>query len=220
VAEYIYGREASDYGDLGPELGQAIRRAASDGRLPAAPVPLQEGIRATVLGASQFSVQLSGNTVHVTDPAILPLRNLPVVYTRLRTHVPSADNLASEIGSGFRRLDLTEGDAPVALAIPWHGEPHYDRLRAIADGIVQGLPRSLACGFPIVVALESDVAASLGAILSEDLSVSAPLVCIDGLELVELDYVDLGDVLQPANVVPVVVKSLAFAQEVVRNGND
>ena len=70
------------------------------------------------------------------------------------------------------------------------------------------------------MALESDVAASLGAILTEDLGVVAPLVCIDGLELVELDYVDLGELLQPANVVPVVVKSLAFAQEVVRDGND
>ena len=38
----------------------------------------------------------------------------------------------------------------------------------------------------------------------------APLVAVDGLQLVELDYVDVGEVLQPANVVPVVVKSLAF----------
>ena len=33
---------------------------------------------------------------------------------------------------------------------------------------------------------------------------------IDGLDLVELDYVDIGEMIQPANVVPVVVKSLAF----------
>jgi ethanolamine utilization protein EutA len=42
---------------------------------------------------------------------------------------------------------------------------------------------------------------------------TAPLVSIDGLQLVELDYVDVGELIQPANVVPVVVKSLAFAQE-------
>ena len=39
---------------------------------------------------------------------------------------------------------------------------------------------------------------------------NGPLVAVDGLQLVELDYVDVGEVLQPANVVPVVVKSLAF----------
>jgi ethanolamine utilization protein EutA len=35
-------------------------------------------------------------------------------------------------------------------------------------------------------------------------------VSIDGLQLLELDYIDVGEVVQPANVVPVVVKSLTF----------
>jgi ethanolamine utilization protein EutA len=51
----------------------------------------------------------------------------------------------------------------------------------------------------------------LGGILDEDLHVTAPLIAIDGLQLVELDYVDVGELIQPAHVVPVVVKSLAFA---------
>ena len=41
-----------------------------------------------------------------------------------------------------------------ALALPWRGPPHYDRLRALADGIVQALPRSLAAGFPLIVTLD------------------------------------------------------------------
>jgi ethanolamine utilization protein EutA len=36
-------------------------------------------------------------------------------------------------------------------------------------------------------------------------------VVIDGLELAELDFLDLGELIMPANVVPVVVKSLLFA---------
>ena len=36
------------------------------------------------------------------------------------------------------------------------------------------------------------------------------LVVLDGLELRELDYVDVGEVLLPSRVVPMVVKSLAF----------
>ncbi|MBV9169669.1 MAG: ethanolamine ammonia-lyase reactivating factor EutA [Chloroflexi bacterium] len=206
VAEYIYGRESTTYGDLGPDLAAALRRAADAGRLPAPPVPLGEGIRATVLGASQFSVQLSGNTVHISDPGALPLRNLPVVYARLL----DAPSVAAAIRSGFTRLDLTEGDAPVVIALPWRGEPHYTQIRALAEGIVAALPRSIAAGLPLVIALDSDIGASLGGILSEELEVVAPLICIDGLELVELDYADIGEVIQPANVVPVVVKSLAF----------
>jgi ethanolamine utilization protein EutA len=210
VAEYIYGRESTRYGDLGPDLAAALQRAASEGRLPAQPVSLGEGIRATVLGASQFSVQLSGNTVHISDPAVLPLRNLPVVYARLGAANPDAAAVAQAIRNGFVRLDLIEGEHAAAVALPWKGEPHYDNLRALADGIAQALPRSLAAGFPLVIALDGDIGASLGGILNEELDVSAPMISIDGLQLVELDYVDVGEVILPANVVPVVVKSLAF----------
>jgi ethanolamine utilization protein EutA len=205
VAEYVYGREPQRFGDLGPDLARALKRAAARDRLPAEALPLGEGIRATVLGASQFSVQLSGNTVHISDASVLPLRNLPVVYART-----NGVDVASAIRQGFARLDLQEGEHPAAVAIPWRGEPHYDQLRALADGIAAAMPRSLAAGFPLVVALDGDIGASLGGILNEELNVTAPLVTIDGLELVELDYIDIGEVIQPANVVPVVVKSLAF----------
>ena len=38
-----------------------------------------EGIRATVIGASQYTVQVSGNTIFISKDGILPLRNLQVV---------------------------------------------------------------------------------------------------------------------------------------------
>jgi ethanolamine utilization protein EutA len=210
VAEYVYAREAARFGDLGPDLAEALLRG---GRLPAPVVPLGEGIRATVLGASQFSVQLSGNTVHISDASVLPMRNLPVVYARLNTPRPQASDVAQAIRNGFVRLDLIEGEHPAAVALPWRGEPHYANLRALADGIAQAMPQSLAAGFPLVIALDGDIGASLGGILSEELDVSSPMVSIDGLQLVELDYVDVGEVILPANVVPVVVKSLAFASQ-------
>jgi len=75
------------------------------------------------------------------------------------------------------------------------------------------MPRSLAAGFPLVIALDGDIGASLGGILHEELEVKTPMISIDGLQLVELDYVDVGEVIMPANVVPVVVKSLAFASQ-------
>jgi ethanolamine utilization protein EutA len=215
VAEYIYGRETTPYGDLGPDLAEALGRASATGRLPAPAVPLSEGIRATVLGASQFSVQLSGNTVHISDASVLPLRNLPVVYARLASPRPQPSDVAQAIRNAFVRLDLVEGEHPAAVALPWRGEPHYANLRALADGIAQAMPRSLAAGFPLVIALDADIGASLGGILSEELDVGSPLVSIDGLQLVELDYVDVGEVILPANVVPVVVKSLAFATQPV-----
>src|SRR6185436_7494312 len=62
VAEYVYGREERDFDDLGRRLGLALRRRIDAGRVPHALLPAGECIRATAIGASEYSVQLSGNT--------------------------------------------------------------------------------------------------------------------------------------------------------------
>lgn len=211
VAEYLYGRETAFFDDLGPDLAAAVRAADERGALPARSESLGEGIRATVIGASQFTVQLSGNTVHIPNPAVLPLRNLPVVHPRLPAGELAEGAVQAAIRTSFRRLDLVEGEQPVAVALTWRGEPRYATLRALAGGLAGALPRSLRAGFPLVIALQEDVGRSLGGILDEEFDVRADLVSIDGLQLRELDYVDVGELIEPAHVVPVVVKSLAFA---------
>jgi ethanolamine utilization protein EutA len=80
VGEYVYGREPRDFGDLGKLLGEALRQRIDAGALPWPLLPAGECIRATVLGASEYSVQLSGNTTYVSDPRVLlPRKNLQVV---------------------------------------------------------------------------------------------------------------------------------------------
>jgi ethanolamine utilization protein EutA len=47
-------------------------------------LPAGECIRATVLGASEYSVQLSGNTTFISEPAaLLPRKNLQVIPLNL-----------------------------------------------------------------------------------------------------------------------------------------
>src|SRR5580704_9105391 len=80
VAEYIYQREDRDFGDLGRRLGGAIRARIENGNLPWPVLPAGECIRATALGASEYSVQLSGNTSYISAPSeLLPRRNLQVL---------------------------------------------------------------------------------------------------------------------------------------------
>src|SRR5215471_8096588 len=80
VGEYVYGRESRDFGDMGRRLGQAIRRRVDAGALPWPLLPAGECIRATALGASEYSVQLSGNTSYISKPGeLLPRRNLQVL---------------------------------------------------------------------------------------------------------------------------------------------
>src|SRR5580704_16706336 len=80
VAEYVYEREDRDFGDLGRGLGHAIRARIAGGALPWPVLPAGECIRATALGASEYSVQLSGNTSYISAPSkLLPRRNLQVL---------------------------------------------------------------------------------------------------------------------------------------------
>ncbi|HTI87060.1 MAG TPA: ethanolamine ammonia-lyase reactivating factor EutA [Alphaproteobacteria bacterium] len=37
------------------------------------------------------------------------------------------------------------------------------------------------------------------------------MVSVDGVQLREFDYVDIGEMIRPTNVVPLVIKSLLFS---------
>ena len=77
VAEYVYGRESRDFGDMGRRLGRAVRRRLDAGALPWPLLPAGECIRATALGASEYTVQLSGNTSYISDPGAPPAAPQP-----------------------------------------------------------------------------------------------------------------------------------------------
>ncbi len=212
VSEFIYLRETGDFGDLGASLGREVRHALSDGRITLPVVDPGQGIRATAIGASQFTVQVSGSTISVTDETILPLHNLPVLFPDLELgEEVSADAVAAAIREAATRLDLEEGEVSVALGFRWSGDPLYPRLRALADGICAAIPRTIENRLPVVLMTDRDMGKTLGAILKEDLGIPGEVVSIDGVLLKEFDFVDIGEVIRPAGVVPVVIKSLLFA---------
>src|SRR2546423_248326 len=66
---------------------------------------------------------------------------------------------------------------------------------------------------PVIVASEGISAATLGAVLRDELHFQGDLVTLDGLELGDLDYIDVGTPVAPSGVVPVIVKSLVFPEE-------
>src|SRR5262249_7186732 len=79
VAEYLYKRETRRFGDLGSDLAEELRHMRALRRDLAPAWAPSQGIRATVIAAAQFSVQISGNTILIADPGKLPLQNLPVL---------------------------------------------------------------------------------------------------------------------------------------------
>ncbi|MPZ57357.1 MAG: recombinase [Rhizobiales bacterium] len=215
VGEYVYARETRDFGDMGRRLGGAMRRRIDSGALPWPLLPAGECIRATALGASEYSVQLSGNTCTITNPgALLPRRNLPVVQPPYEFQ-ESVD--AEAIGAAIRRhltaFDVVEGEAEVALAFRWRSAPSYERIAAFARGICLGVPNTLRQGKPLYVMLDGDVAQTLGAVLREEMGVASDILVIDGVTLQDFDYVDLGKIRLPSMTVPVTIKSLIFRED-------
>jgi ethanolamine utilization protein EutA len=219
VAEYVYDREQRGFGDLGLPLGRALRRRLDAGVLPFPLLPAGECIRATALGASEYSVQLSGNTGFITDPeALLPRRNLQVVKP---SYELSERVEAAEIATAVRRhlvsLDVAES-TDVALAMSWSGLPSYERVVALARGVRDGLAERTGLGRPVYIMLDGDVAMTLGRLLRDELGVTGELLVVDGLSLRDFDYIDIGRVRFPSNTVPVTIKSLVFSEDPRRAG--
>jgi ethanolamine utilization protein EutA len=210
VSEFVYGREKGSFGDLGPLLGQEIR-ARIEAWGPRLEKP-NEGIRATVIGASQYTTQVSGSTIYVWPMEILPLRNVPVIAPDMSIdgEVIDAGQIAGAIKAVLKRLDLADGEKPVAVFAPWRGSATFARLDAFCRGIVDGLADVLAHGHPIVLVGDGDVGGLTGIHMREELGLDFPVVSIDGLELKEFDYIDIGAILDTSGAVPVVIKSLIF----------
>ena len=156
------------YGDMGPELGMAIRNS----RLCQGEYVLgSETIRATVIGAGSHSAQLSGSTVFHQNVKF-PLNNLPVVH---------------------KVEDLKMLDGPGVLAVKGLTEPSYPALAEMAEHILRVFSGSL-----LVVAMEQDMAKALGQILALRLGSDAQVLCIDRVRLQEGSFLDVGAPVGPA----------------------
>src|SRR5581483_4946478 len=216
VAEYVYERETRDFGDMGMRLGRALRRRVQSGALPWPLLPAGECIRATALGASEYSVQLSGNTSFISSPGqLLPRRNLQVLQPAFACEEKiDSQKLAQAIRGHFTAFDIPiNSDKDVALAFRWQGAPSYERIAAFAEGISEAMAPRLARRQPLYVMLDGDVAQTLGAILREEKQVQSEILAIDGVVLWDFDYIDLGRIRMPSNTVPVTIKSLVFSED-------
>jgi ethanolamine utilization protein EutA len=215
VGEYVYARESRDFGDLGAKLGGALRERIAQGALPWPVLPAGECIRATALGASEYSVQLSGNTSYISAPGrLLPRRNLQVVQPAFAgAEAVDPDELAQAIRDHVTAFDLDGTDRDIALALRWTGLPAYQRLAAFAEGITRGLAERIAKKLPVYIMLDGDVAQTLGHILRDELNVVSELLVIDGVVLWDFDYIDLGRIRMPSYTVPVTIKSLVFNED-------
>ena len=188
-------RTPREFGDMGVELGQAIRKSLlCQGEY----ILGQETIRATVIGAGSHSAQLSGSTVFYRNIG-LPLKNLPVaVFTQ-------NEQQSGQLPELIRQRIREQDSAQVVLAFPGISKPDYAAVSALAETIVQAVHAD------VLICLETDMAKALGQAICLRLPPDRACLCIDQVQLSAESYLDVGKPIGPA--FPVVVKTLVLEKE-------
>jgi ethanolamine utilization protein EutA len=204
VSEYIYGREARGFGDLGPYLGREIKKQANVRGFKI--LGAGEGIRATVIGASQYTVQLSGETIFIPESMRLPVRNLRVFVAYLDWDAPVADHADAAVKKVLGERDPEVRDAPFVLAFSTPPFVGYGAVQDLAKGIDRALTVLPKDDQPSALVFVQNVGQVVGGMLSAKWN----MPCIDEVSLTELDFIDIGEVVEGEGFVPVVIKSLAF----------
>lgn len=171
------------FGDLGVDLARALLehpRLEPQWRR----YPVEAGGRATCLGLLRHSVRLSGTSLHLPRPEVLPLADLPIVGT----FTPADDDAAlarlldlarrSPNGAGVRLTRLP----PTAAAVRETGE----RLGRVLAGLAWPRDRAL------VLLLDVDCGKALGACVTRFGARELPLVAIDALDLPDAAFAAIG----------------------------
>src|SRR5437773_441376 len=210
VSEFIYNREKTTFGDLGPLIAQEVHRRMAD--LEVLVMEPAARIRATVIGASQYTVQVSGNTVFISPENAVPVRNVAVVAPEFPLNQDdfTKDAVRDALLNALRRLDLLHGRQPVAVAFHWDGSATFLRLQACCSGVAEGLKDIFAKGHPLILVNDGDIGGIVGLHFQEELQLQNPIISIDGIALSDFDYIDIGALIESSGAVPVVIKSLIF----------
>lgn len=213
VAEYLrlppaLGAVPADPRDLGADLSVAVRAEFEHRRISWRLAPA--AIRATVLGAAGFSVDVSGNTVYLSESVGLPLRDVPVAVARVEAGQP-VEQIATAIATALAAETVRDGVA-AGLFLDLHGEwLTYRQVHALAVGLATGWRAGLpGHDVGLIVVMQPDLARSLGRIADLECDLPGPIVSLDGIRLSELDFIDVGP--EQRGVHPVMIKSLIFDQ--------
>jgi ethanolamine utilization protein EutA len=210
VSEYLEPDAAARRDDLGYLLAAALRQRLTTAGLEAKVRPAAQRIRATVLGASQFSVQASGQTVYVSDHGMLPVRGLRAVEIDARGALTE-----DSVRASLARLDRPEWAPDLAAVIRLDVPTSHAVLFRVASVLARvagqsRAPDSADAGAPLFIVLRADVARALGRILEEEVRWPGPVVVVDGIEVSSLDHLDIGVPLGYTGALPVTVTSLQF----------
>ena len=194
------------YGDIGVLLGRAL---AASGYLQHNILSGEETVNATVVGAGNYSMEVSGSTISYRGWSF-PMKNIPVFSVRLEVE-DDIDNLWNNIRESMQRFyDSEIGGSHAALSFAGITCPTFRQIEAIADQMVAALQEEICNNHMPILILQEDIGKALGQAIRRRIDDSIGMLCIDCVACQEGDYIDVGEPVAQGKVIPVVVKTLIF----------
>lgn len=172
------------YGDLGIDLARRISQSPKFGRHLLSHVPAALG-RATVLGMAVHQVHLSGATIFLPEPDILPLAEMPIV-ARMR-HDASDGELQSALALARR----THLGGCIAVDLPY---ARHTMVRSFGQRLSAALVATrYPADRPLVLFVEHNVGKALGNYVTRWQSLPIKLIVLDELPDRGAAFVTLGN---------------------------
>lgn len=199
--------EENQFHDIGVLLAKAIQENAIFQEIKVENA--LETMRATVIGAGNYSMNISGSTIEYTE-SDFPLKNLPIGKILLE----KGEDIAL-IPSNMRKIvDLfCEGEGEniqLAIAMKGIGCPSFLQIQEMAKNMMESYDALFPSERKLIVILEADIGKALGQALKRINKNNRSIVCIDSISCNSGDYIDLGVPVARGSVIPVVVKTLVF----------
>lgn len=196
------------YGDIGVLLAESIRK--NPAFQTACIEHARETMRATVIGAGNYSMDISGSTIEYTEKGIFPLKNIPVVKVSLEQD-EDIEKLGDKIHKAVQiYIDQEEENPQYAIAMNGLSCPSFLQIQRIAKEIACQFEIDSTKSMKLIVILKHDIGKAVGQALHRIIGDARSIICIDGIDCNSGDYVDLGEPIASGSVIPVVVKTLIF----------
>lgn len=195
------------YGDIGVMLAKSLQK--NEAFQQAKTLDAKETMRATVIGAGNYSMNISGSTIEYTSKPF-PLKNIPVVKLPLERE-EDIENLNVNLHRAMQLYLEEKGDErQIAIAMKGLKCPSFVQIQTIAEKISTQYQKECAAEKHLIVVLEEDIGKAVGQALHHRLGDTRSIICIDGIYCESGDFIDMGEPVASGNVIPVVVKTLIF----------
>jgi ethanolamine utilization protein EutA len=190
VGELVYAQlsgaplpSTTSFGDLGIDLARRILASSTLAPTLGTFVPASAG-RATVYGLLRHATQISGSTLFLPDPTLLPLRQVPI-FGRLTGH-----STEDEIRDTLHAVRRSPSGGCIAVSIE---NVSAAAVAAFGSRMARALK---AVGFPanrpLVLLVQENVGKALGHYVTEWGNLPLQIVVVDEIVIREARFVQIG----------------------------